>query len=339
MMITAASGGKPRLSCVLKPFNSPRPDVVLTRAVLSGLLLLWLSTAWAGQSTPVSGAAPRAVSALGRIEPQHGILTLSAPSIPEAISGALVTRLLVEVGDRVETDQLLAVTDASAVLEAQVAEVRTELVVARHQAEAAQASAAAACVRAGVSQREADRLVELRAQNLASEDEIDRARGNAEAGAADCTAARTHALVAASQIDLEHARLGRAEAELARTFIRAPVSGTVLAINARPGELIGIHGVLDMGQLERMYAIAEVYETDVGFLRTAQTATVSSPALSEVLTGRIERIRPLVRKMDEIGTDPAARKDARIVEVEVLLDSAEPAAMLTNLQVDIVFSP
>ena len=59
-----------------------------------------------------------------------------------------------------------------------------------------------------------------------------------------------------------------------------------------------------------MYAIAEVYETDVGRLTLGQRATVSSAALPDQLTGRVERIRPIVRKQDQIGTDPAARKAA-----------------------------
>ncbi len=33
---------------------------------------------------------------------------------------------------------------------------------------------------------------------------------------------------------------------------------------------------------------------------------------------------PQVQKQDEIGTDPAARKDARIVEVEIRLDDPRP---------------
>ena len=119
--------------------------------------------------------------------------------------------------------------------------------------------------------------------------------------------------------------------------MRAPVDARVLVVNARPGEQIGLEGILEIGRVDHMYAIAEVYETDVARLRLGQTATISSPALPDTLTGRVERIRPLVRKQDEIGTDPAARKDARIVEVEVLLDSPESAAGLTHLQVDVVF--
>jgi HlyD family secretion protein len=84
-----------------------------------------------------------------------------------------------------------------------------------------------------------------------------------------------------------------------------------------------------------MYAIAEVYETDVRGLRRGMRARVRSAALGGELTGAVERIRPKVQKMDEIGTDPAARKDARIVEVEIRLDDSAAAANLTNLQVDV----
>jgi len=42
-----------------------------------------------------------------------------------------------------------------------------------------------------------------------------------------------------------------------------------------------------------------------------------------------------VQKQDQIGTDPAARKDARIVEVEIALDDSRPVVNLTNLQVEI----
>jgi HlyD family secretion protein len=313
--------------------------------VASTLLFAGLVAATSGASTALAGQSsagtntPRAVSALGRLEPQGGIVEISASSIPEALQGGILAQLFVEVGDDVEIGQLLAITDTADVLRAKVEEARTVLALVQQQAAASRSSADATCVRAGVLRREADRLSTLRKQDLAAEEETDRAIGEAEAASADCTAARSAALVAEADIAVARARLARQEKELARSQIVAPSAGKVLAINARPGERIDTQGILELGNVSRMYAIAEVYETDVSRLRLGQPATVSSAALPSDLAGRVERIRPIVRKQDQIGTDPAARKDARIVEVEVLLDNAEAASSFTNLQVDVVFQP
>lgn len=42
---------------------------------------------------------------------------------------------------------------------------------------------------------------------------------------------------------------------------------------------------------------------------------------------------------DALGTDPAARKDARVVEVEIRLDDSAAAAPFTNLQVEVEIEP
>ena len=117
--------------------------------------------------------------------------------------------------------------------------------------------------------------------------------------------------------------------------MRAPFAGRVLDIHARQGELVGAQGVVDLGRVDQMYAIAEVYETDIRNVKVGQRASVKSDALARELTGTVTRIRPKVQKLDEIGTDPAARKDARIIEVEIRLDDSAAAASLSLLQVEI----
>jgi HlyD family secretion protein len=141
--------------------------------------------------------------------------------------------------------------------------------------------------------------------------------------------------------DVALADLRLARAELARVQVRSPVDGQVIDVHAREGERVGPEGILELGQTQAMYAIAEVYETDVRAVRLGAEAEVTSPALSRALHGRVDRIAMRVRKQDVLGTDPAARTDARVVEVEVRLGDAdaEIAAPLTHLQVEVAIEP
>ncbi len=142
-----------------------------------------------------------------------------------------------------------------------------------------------------------------------------------------------------TRVAVDRAQLVRARAELDRARVTAPAAGLVLDVHARPGERIGPEGILELARVDQMYAIAEVYETDVGRVRVGQRARVTSPALPSALAGRVEWIRPKVEKQDQIGTDPAARKDARVVEVKVRLEDSAAAAPFTNLQVEVEIEP
>lgn len=302
-----------------------------------GLALLLTAVTALAQNTEAT--TRQAVSALGRLEPEHGVVRISASSTPQAILGAILVELHVNEGDDVEAGQLLAVTDTAAVMDAQVLEAETSLAYARKEVEARRSQATEACVRADVAVDEADRRQRLREQGVAGEEEAESARGEAEARKAACTSASAAVSLAEAGVAVAEAHLETARREAQRSYIRAPFAGRVLDVIIRPGELIGEDGILELGRVSRMYAIAEVYETDIRFVAPGQRATISSPALDRTLNGTVQAIRPKVAKQDEIGTDPAARKDARIVEVPILLDDPAPAAGLTNLQVDVVIQP
>jgi HlyD family secretion protein len=279
---------------------------------------------------------PGAVSALGRLQPQGGIIQVGVPSTPQALSGSILTVLHVKEGDDVTAGMLLAVTDAAVVLEARMNQVQAEYQTAVRAAEASSSQADEACVLADVAKREAERRVRLLAKKLASEEETEMAQGQAEATAASCTAAHAHARVFESEIDVAQAQLAVAQAELDRAYIKSPFSGRILDVITQPGEFVGAEGILELGRVDKMYAIAEVYETDILGIKVGQSATVSSKALPNDLSGKVELIRHKVQKQDVTGTDPAAGKDARIIEVEILLDDPEAAAALTHLQVEII---
>jgi len=136
-------------------------------------------------------------------------------------------------------------------------------------------------------------------------------------------------------VRLHEAGLAAARALLALASVRAPDDGQVLAIHAREGERIGPEGLLELGKTDRMYVIAEVYETDIGEVAVGQPAVVTSQALRGPVTGKVERIGQMVARNDALGLDPVARIDSRVVEVFILLDDPGAVASLTNLQVDV----
>jgi len=130
--------------------------------------------------------------------------------------------------------------------------------------------------------------------------------------------------------------LALAEARAENATLRAPIAGRVLKIRRRPGERVGEGPIITMGDTSEMHAVAEVYETDIGRVRLGQRATVSSPALGAPIQGKVARIGNMIFKNDVLSVDPAARIDARVVEVRILLEDAARVANLSNLSVEVV---
>ena len=281
-------------------------------------------------------AARADVAALGRLEPDNGVRLISAPHILESGNGVILKHLEVDVGDRVEVGQLLARTEGEALLTSLLDQAKANHQLSIEQSAAAGAVAHAACVRAAVSRREADRRNQLLDQDLSSREEAERASADAEFQEATCHASTMEAEASKAAIDVASSEVVYRETLLSRTQIAAPTSGTILQINAWPGEAIGRSGILELANTDQMYAIAEVYETDIAELKPGQTATITSNAFTEPLTGVVELIRPQVRKQDVLGTDPAASKDARVIEVEIRLDQSARVSSLTNLQVEVL---
>ena len=154
------------------------------------------------------------------------------------------------------------------------------------------------------------------------------------------------AMSAASKIDdlqmqVKAARAGvaAAEASLNLALVRSPMDGQVLYLHSRPGERVGVKGVVEIGRTDKMYAVAEVYETDIVHVAVGQSATITSPALKAPVTGTVESIGLKVGRLDVLGLDPVAEADARVIEVNILLDDVEAVNSLTNLQVEVEISP
>jgi HlyD family secretion protein len=118
--------------------------------------------------------------------------------------------------------------------------------------------------------------------------------------------------------------------------LTAPVDGRILNIRIKPGEDITSGTVLTMGDTSSMRAVAEVYETDIGRVTIGQPATVTSRALPRPISGKVVRIGNMVFKNDVLNVDPAARADARVIEVWIDLGDTMLTERLTNLTVDVI---
>lgn len=142
------------------------------------------------------------------------------------------------------------------------------------------------------------------------------------------------------QAEVEYAltQLKAAEADLEDFYVRVPVAGQILRINTHVGEQVNAdQGIVDLGQTSQMYAIAEVYETDIPKVKLGQRAVITSEngGFDEKLQGTVDQIGLQIKKTDVLSTDPAADSNARVVEVKIRLDPADSqmVAGLTYMQV------
>lgn len=145
---------------------------------------------------------------------------------------------------------------------------------------------------------------------------------------------------AQAELKASIATVARIKAELEDFYVRVPVAGRILKINTRIGEQVNTNeGIVELGRTNQMYAIAEVYETDVGQVQPGQRATVISEhgGFEGQVQGTVDHVGMQIKKQDVLDSDPAADKDARVVEVKVRLDpeDSNKVSSLTNLQVRI----
>lgn len=144
---------------------------------------------------------------------------------------------------------------------------------------------------------------------------------------------------AQAAVNVAVANMQRAKADLESSIVRSPINGQVIKIHSKEGEQVGSNGIAEIGNTSQMYAIAEVYETDIQNVRRGQRATISSSAFPGEIAGTVEQIGMLIRKNDVLNTDPAADTDVRVVEVKIRLDDSRLVSGLTNLQVKVKIEP
>jgi len=341
-------------------------------AIIGGVLLIALIAIGAklgfdDQEQPRSavlerGRAANEIIARGHIEPLGRVVAVNGP--PEAGSTvALVSKLLVEQGSKVEANQVVAVLNGFDVSKTEYEVAEANLALAKLQYEQVQAGIGKpgdiAAQRNVVAARRAelarlekdwDRTSELVRQNFSSVQNLDTRRSQLLQGREDVLQAENalKALtevrdvdlrVSAGQVAVSQANVARAKALMERLQVRAPVAGTVLSIQARAGEAIQMEGILRLADMSRLIAVAEVDQAQVGLVADGMSATIEGAMLAQPVAAKVTRIANEVFRQRRPSSDILTGRDAKIVEVELTPQAPLPAVMGGEVTVRFRLSP
>ncbi|MBW3670517.1 MAG: efflux RND transporter periplasmic adaptor subunit [Acidobacteria bacterium] len=243
------------------------------------------------------------VSAPGEIDPKVKV-NISAHVIGK------IEKIYFEEGDRVERGQKLVELERVA-LEAQRDRVRSEL--ASRQIELRRSQ-----INLDQAELNFNRARSLRAEGIQAEDLFEKSGLDLENARANLAAAR-------ESVRQAQAALTQASDDLSRTTIVAPISGKVVQLNAREGEVV-ITGTMNnpgsviavLADLSEVLVQAEVSETEVVGIAPGQPARIEVDAvLDHVYSGHVV----------EIGSSATSRAGAgsglRFFVVKILLESPD----------------
>ncbi len=294
---------------------------------------------------------------LGVLLPEGDVRTVAPPF---GAGDARISQMLVKEGDRVKAGDLLAVLDNEAnikavienaqstvsVRRATLGQIKNSVKISQDEARASLSRALSALQNAQTDLERTQALFErgfttnaILDQKLSTRDqaqgEVERLRATLARFEASSIDEQPDVVVAARNLDAALSDLDRAKSDLSKSRVFAPISGTILNIYARKGERPGPEGILDIGNIEKMTADVEIYQTQIGAITLGAKAQLTAEALSQPLYGTLTKIGLEVGRQKLVDSSPAANTDARVITVTITLDepSSQAAKRYTNLQV------
>jgi macrolide-specific efflux system membrane fusion protein len=209
------------------------------------------------------GTVEDTVSAVGEIQPRDYV------DVGAQVSGQIIA-LNVKVGDEVEKGALLAELDA-AVLKSQVAANQAQLLNLQAQLEERQAQLQ-------LAKEQYARESGLMAQDATSQDALDTASANLRAAKAQIAAIKAQMQQTRSELEGDEANLGY-------TRIYAPMSGTVVSLDARLGQTLNANQsapiLMRIADLGTMTVEAQVSEADISRLELGMKASFTTLGQSD----------------------------------------------------------
>ena len=166
------------------------------------------------------------------------------------------------------------------------------------------------------------------------------------------TAVRSERLLAAPPLPEEKARANaevlaaesrvqEAQERIKKCSIVAPIDGTVLRVEARPGEAFSTvtpHPLFILADVSGRRVKAEVDQRDLAKVTIGQNAIIQGEGLTgKKLTGTVQSISEVMGKKSVFSDDPADKIDRDVLEVTILLGTDDAKSLPIGLRVTVQF--
>jgi len=290
-----------------------RKLVILVVIVIAAASAMFAAFGMRGRATLARIEAVEQRNLISTVVASGWIRATRAVDVQSDIMGR-ITELAVEEGDVVEEGQFLLRIDPT----------QYEAAVSRARAAVSEALAREAQSRANLMQarRALERLESMFQSQIATQAEYE------EAQTAVMVQEALHE-AALHGVDQARAALSEAEDQLAKSVIRAPISGVVTRLNVEVGEtaIVGTTNnpgslLLTISDLSVMEAVVRIDETDVPYISIGDSASVTIDAFPrQRFSARVTRIGQSAVQPPGQGGSMAQAVD---FEVVVTLDDPPP---------------
>jgi len=293
------------------------------RPVLAFLLTLPLLSAFPAiaaeaENAASAGALPPAIIAVRADEAPitdrvlaNGMITaVEEVLVAPQVEGLAIESLKADIGDRVEAGSVLATLS------------KDQLILQRSQLDANRAKAVAAIAQLGAQLAEVqstaqetvkagNRARKLADQGTYSTVQAEQAEAQATAALARIRSVEESVKVAEADIALIDAQVKDVELRLARTEVKAPVSGIVSARGARVGAIASgaagpLFTIIKDGRLEMR---ADISEADMHRIAEGQTAEIHLIGAAKPVAGTVRLIEPTLNTTTRLGLARIEIKD------------------------------
>ncbi len=259
------------------------------------------------------------------------------------ISGQL-KEIYADFNSEVKAGELIARLDP-ATYDARLKQAEANLALARASVKTQRAAVAKSRATYNNAEKSLKRQRDLARQGVTSASALDNAEAAFNTAQADLAMTEAQVENAQAQVGAQEALVNQARIDLERTFIRAPVDGTVISRDVDRGQTVAASLqapiLFKIAQdLRKMQVEVRVDEADVGRIQQSQRATFTVDSFpGREFHGRVEQIRKASTVVQNVVTYSvlvsAANDDLRLLpgltaNVRIVVDERDDALKVAN---------